>query len=175
MDEARFGLMPTTRRVWAFRGKRPIAVSRRRFQWSYLYGFVHPPTGELHAWRMPTVNTECFNLVLADFAAEAEAGHRRHIVLVLDGAGWHRSNELQIPDGIELVYLPPYSPELQPAERLWPLVNETIANRLFTDIDVLDNAVEARCVYMADNPEVVKPLTDWHWWPRPVLVAGFAS
>lgn len=55
--------------------------------------------------------------------------------LVLDGAGWHTSAVLMIPDGIDLVWLPPVSPELQTAERLWPLVDKPTANRISADLD----------------------------------------
>jgi hypothetical protein len=43
------------------------------------------------------------------------------VVLVLDQAGWHHATDLRIPDRIDLLFLPTYSPELQPAERLWPI------------------------------------------------------
>ena len=61
---------------------------------------------------------------------DAGAGRERHIVLVLDNAGWHGPEGLAVPDGIGLVFLPPYSPELQPAEHLWPLVDEPVASVL---------------------------------------------
>src|SRR6516162_2302205 len=69
---------------------------------------------------------------LSTFAEEVGAGPNKHILLVLDRAGWHRSARLKLPEGIHLVFLPPYSPEVQPAERLWPLSNEPLANRVFT-------------------------------------------
>src|SRR5689334_18176240 len=61
---------------------------------------------------------------LGPYARETGAGHARSIVLVLDDAGWHGPAGLATPDGISLAFLPPYSPELQPAERLWPLMDE---------------------------------------------------
>jgi hypothetical protein len=70
---------------------------------------------------MPTVSVESFSLALATVAEEVGAGPSKPIVLVLDRAGWHSSARLILPEGIHLVFLPPYSPEVQPAERLWPL------------------------------------------------------
>ena|GEM_PF-3674566 len=67
------------------------------------------------------VNTEIFNQVLADFATEYGLGSDKRVLLTIDQAGWHTSNDLDLPEGIDLIYLPAYSPELQPAERLWPL------------------------------------------------------
>ena len=74
--------------------------------------------GETYWWLLPTVNTEIFNLVLADVAKEFDLTENKRILLVLDQAGWHRSNELNIPEGIDLLDLPPYSPELQPASAI---------------------------------------------------------
>jgi len=69
------------------------------------------------------VNIEVFSLALAHFAQAVKAGPDRHVVLVLDRAGWHKSGEVLMPEGIHLLFLPPYSPELQPCEHLWPLTN----------------------------------------------------
>ncbi len=66
---------------------------------------------------MPTANTFCMNLHLAQISQSA--GSDVHLALVLDGAGWHSSNELRAPDNITLIPLPPYSPELNPMELVW--------------------------------------------------------
>jgi len=84
---------------------------------------------------------------------------------VLDGAGWHVSADLVVPEGIRLIFLPPYTPELQPAERLWPLTNEAIANRRFTSLDELDTALAKRCRALAEQPDLLKANTLFHWWP----------
>lgn len=78
----------------------------------------------------------------------------KHIILVLDRAGWHNSQELAVPDGIHLVFLPPYSPELQPCERLWPLSNEAIANRRFETLDELQEAQAERCIALQNDPGI---------------------
>ena len=94
------------------------------------------------------------------------AGRERHIVLVLDNAGWHGPEGLAVPEGISLVFLPPYSPELQPAEHLWPLVDEPVANRHFATLADLEAAIAERCRRL--DAETIKPHTDFHWWPRPI-------
>ncbi len=82
-----------------------------------------------------------FEMLLAAFARETGAGRDRIIILVLDNAGWHSEPGLAVPDGIRLFYLPPYTPQLQPAERLWPLVDEPLVNRYFETLDELDAAL----------------------------------
>jgi DDE superfamily endonuclease len=88
-DEARLGLKPVTRRVWAPVGKRPVARFKRGYKWTYLYGFVHPQSGKVFWLILPTVNTELFSLALEAFAKEVGAGEDKHVVLVVDQAGWH--------------------------------------------------------------------------------------
>ena len=127
------------RRVWAPKGQRPIAPVRRRYEWLYVYGFVRPRTGQSWWCLLPTLTTPAFALALATFARDEGIDATHRAVVVLDQAGAHLAHDLVVPDGIELVFLPPYSPELQPAERLWSLVDEPIANRVFPDLDALES------------------------------------
>ena len=155
------------RRVWAKRGRRPVAPAEPRYEWLYLYGFVRPTTGALVWFLGNRVNTALFAAVLARFAAAVGAGPGKRVILVLDGAGGHgAAGGLAVPDGIRLAFLPPYSPELQPAEPLWPLTNEAVANRPFASLGELDAALAERCLVLADQPETIKAHTRSHWWPR---------
>src|SRR3954467_7649340 len=131
-DEHRLGLKPVLRRQWAPKGQRPIAVGRHRYEWLYLYGFVHPGTGEVVWFICTTVDAELLSAVLAAFAEEVGAGEGKLVVLVLDNAVWHASGDLVVPKGIGLASLPPHTPELQPAEHLWPLADEAVATKHFT-------------------------------------------
>lgn len=163
-DEARLGLIPILRRVWAKKGKRPVAIGKRRYQWVYLYGFVHPETGSTEWLILPTVSLQAFEIALKHFAKAVGAGPKKRIILVVDGAGWHKGN-LKIPDGIHLLPLPAYSPELQPAERLWPLVRESLANKDIDNLDDLEEMLVQRCRVLINNTDVIKSNTLFHWWP----------
>ena len=165
-DEHRAGLKPVPRRVWAKRGRRPVATAEPRYQWLYLYGFVRPTTGALVWFLCTTVNTALFAAVLARFAAEVGAGPGKRVILVLDGAGWHASAGLAVPEGVRLEFLPPYSPELQPAEHLWPLTDESLANRHFAGLAELDAVPAERCLALRDRPETVAAHTRFHRWPE---------
>lgn len=164
-DEARFGLQPTLRRVWSQRGQRPVAWQQPRYAWVWVYGCVHPPTGRTHTLLMPRVNVEAMSAALAAFAHDmgVDAAHR--VVLVLDGAGWHRAKKLVVPDGLELWWLPAYTPQLNPTERVWTLVREATANRTFGSLDELDAVVGQRCVALHHDPKQVSKATTYHWWP----------
>jgi DDE superfamily endonuclease len=165
-DEHRAGLKPVLRRVWAKRGRRPVAVAEPRYEWLYLYGFVRPTTGAVVWFLCNRVNTPLFAAVLARFAAAVGAGPDKRVILVLDGAGWHGGGRLVPPEGVRLVFQPPYTPELQPAEHLWPLTNEAVANRHFASLGALDAALAERCLALADQPETIKAHTRFHWWPQ---------
>ena len=146
-------------------GQRPIALGHHRFQWLQVVAFVQPTSGEAVWYLAPGLSKPFFEALLASFVRRTDAGRERHIVLVLDNAGWHGPEGLTVSEGISLVFLPPYSPELQPAERLWPMVDEARANRHFATRDALDAAVARRCRRLDTN--TIRPHTDFHWWPRP--------
>ena len=166
-DEARLGLKPVVRRVWAPTGKRPVARVKRGYEWTYyLYGFVRPESGEVYWLVLPTVNVELFSMALGEFAGEVGAGKDKRVVLVVDRAGWHTGGEVEVPEGVHLEFMPSGSPELQPAERLWPLTNEALANRPFEEIEELEEALVERCVELLDQTETIRDLTNYHWWPQ---------
>ncbi len=166
MDEHRIGLHPILRRIWVSEMEAPIAKVQQQYKWLWVYGFVHPESGETYWWLLPKVNTKIFNLVLADVAKEFDLSENKRMLLVLDQAGWHQSDELEIPKGIDLLNLPAYSPELQPAERLWPLLDEVIANQSPDNLDELENLLIYRCQKLMKQQELIKGLTCYHWWPK---------
>ena len=104
-----------------------------------------------------------FEAILADFAG---AGGGKRIVLQLDKAGWHGPENLTIPDGIRLVFQPSHSPQLQPAEHLWPLIDEPLVNRYFATIDDLDRVIAQRCVGLVAQCDLIRANTLFYWWPR---------
>jgi len=105
-------------------------------------------------------------MALEAFVAAVGAGPDKQILLVLDQAGWHVSAQLRRLAGWHLVFLPAYSPELQPAERLWPLTNEALAKRVFASLDDLHEDQAKRCLVLQATPERIRTLTSFHWWPQ---------
>lgn len=159
------------RRVWAKRGQRPRARVDRHYEWLYVYGFVRPATGQSWWCLLPSVSSEAMSAALAAFARDEGIDATHRVALVLDGAGWHTSGSLVVPDGIDLLRLPPMAPELQPAERLWPLVDEPVANRSFADLDELEAVLVTRCQTLRADPATVKAHTLFYWWPSEPPVA----
>lgn len=163
-DEHRIGLIPILRKVYAPKGQRPVIRVQPRYEWLYLYGFVHPQTGQTHWYILPELNTAALNLVLANLAPTLTANNK-HILLVMDQAGWHKSQELKVPQGIQIIFQPTYSPELQPAEHLWQLSDESIINKHLSNLDNLQDALSQQCVRLMNQPERVMAHTRFHWWP----------
>jgi hypothetical protein len=163
-DEARVGLVPIVRRVWATKGERPLAQQRRRYEWVYVYAFVRPSTGQVEWLLLPTVNVGLFQLALDYFATAVGAGPNKRVLLIIDQAGWHMSKGLSVPEGIHLLPLPSYSPELQPAEKLWPLLRECAANKDFVNMDTLEDQLVDRCRELRAQPEVISSHTLFDWW-----------
>lgn len=164
MDEHRVGLKPVLRRMWIPWWEKPSAPVQWRFQWVWVYGFVHPASGETYWWILPKVNIDLFNRVLADLARHFELGKDKHILLVLDQAGWHTSEQVKLPEGLHLEFLPAYSPELQPAERLWSILDEPIVNRCFETIEQLEQTLFERCRFLLKQQDFIRGLTDFYWW-----------
>ena len=120
-DEARFGRINDARRCWAppsLRSQVPVQMVR---QYTYVFGAVSPHDGVLHTLVLPEVNAE----TMSHFLVEVAVCHPdQQIVMVLDGAGWYRARDLVVPENIQLLALPPYSPQLNPMEHLWEEVRE---------------------------------------------------
>lgn len=140
-DEARIGQQGTLTKMWAEKGSRPTALKQTEYEWAYLFAAVNPRTGQSSAMIAPTVNTACMNEHLAFISQEA--GPAVHVVLVLDQAGWHVAKDLQVPRNLTLLHLPPYSPELNGAERVWGYMrSHYLANRVYQNYDELFEAIK---------------------------------
>jgi transposase len=158
------------RRVWAPSGQRPIALGPHRYQWLHVIAFVQPTSGET-VWYLATgLSKPFFAALLAAFAQETGAGRERSsvraLVRALDNAGWHGPEGLAVPAGITLAFLPPYSPEWQPAARLWPLVDEPVVKRHVASRAEREAIIAERCRRL--DAAIIRSHTGFHWWPRPI-------
>jgi hypothetical protein len=138
-DEARVGQKGRTGHRWWVRGQRPPGLADKRFASAYLFAAVRPATGEDFALVLPHVSTAAMSRFLADFAQSQPED--THAVLVLDQAGWHGSRGLIVPETVTLVPLPPYSPDLNPVERVWLYLRERyLSHRLLADFNAVVDA-----------------------------------
>ena len=157
-DKARVGQQGTITRVWAGCGTRPRAPRDTRHESIYIFGAACPGRKIAAGLIMSYVNTEAMGLHLAEISkAVAVDGHA---LLIADGAGWHNSKDLKVPDNITILKLPPYSPELNPMENVWQYLR---ANKLaFTVFDTYDEIVDKCCEawnFFANDSERINSIT----------------
>ena len=160
-DEARFGRISHPRRCWAPTGVRPTVPAQIVREYEYAYAAVSPHDGVLDTLVLPEVNAEAMSLFLAEVA------HRHadeFLIMVLDGAGWHRAKRLQIPSNMCLVPLPPWSPQLNPAEHVWDELREKyFANRRFETMDQLDHQLVTGLAVLEADQLRMASLTGFDW------------
>jgi transposase len=158
-DEARFGRMNRPRPCWAPIGVRPEVASQLVREYIYLYGAVCPKDGTCVFLVMPAPDTECFQIFLQTVAKKYP---KDLILLVLDGAGNHHSDELEVPDNIILHHLPPYAPELNPQENIWDEIREKIFKNLaLKSMDAVNDKIDEAALYIQRNPARVKSITSF--------------
>lgn len=161
-DEARIGQKGTLTRVWARIGSRPRAPRDSRYEWAYIFGAACPERATGVALVLPYANCEAMSLHLLEIGRAVRPG--AHAVLVLDGAGWHTSPALAVPDNVTLVCLPAYAPELNPAENIWEYLRKNnLAIRVY---DTYDAIVDACCRAWNDliaNPTRLASITRRDW------------
>ena len=161
-DEARVGNKGRICHRWWIRGQRAPGRCDQRYEWAYIFSAVRPATGEDFTLVLPEVSARAMDLFLAKFAQTLAAD--THAVLVLDGAGWHATAALDLPDNITLVPLPPYSPELNPVERIWLYLRERyLSLRMLDDYDAILEACCRAWNDLTETKDVIRSLTSYPW------------
>jgi transposase len=124
---------------WFEKGKRIPVKIKIGFKNFYLYSAISPKKGTTFSLIMPKVNTESMNVFLQEMSKALE---KKKALLIMDGAGWHKTKKLVIPDNIKVTFLPPYSPELNPVERYWEYIKTNVLkNKLYEDLQTLEDTV----------------------------------
>ena len=162
-DEARVGQQGTLTRVWARRGGRPPAPRDQRYTWAYLFGAVCPARGTGAGLVLPCANAAMMNLHLAEISARVTQD--AHAVLTVDGAGWHQiGGKLKVPANITLLFLPPYSPELNPVENIWAyLRGNKLSNRVFDSYDAIVDACCDAWNWLMNQPQRILSIASRPW------------
>jgi transposase len=160
-DEARFGRISDPRRCWAPPGVRPEVSTQFIREYEYAFAAVSPQDGLLDTLVLPAVNTEAMGIFLAEVS-------QRHadewIVMVLDGAGWHRAKRLKVPANMRLISLPPWSPQLNPVEHVWEEVREKwFANRVFDSLSAVEEQLMTALKTLEEDSPRVASLTGFEW------------
>lgn len=169
-DEARFGRINSPQSCWAPPGVRPSVPCQMVREYTYAYAAVSPADGVLDSLILPAVNAQAMSLFLHEVA-------QRHpddfILMVMDKAGWHVASDLVIPDNMRLIYLPPYSPELNPVEHLWDEIREKwFPNRVFSSLKEVQKVLAQALVTLENSAFRVASITGFHWIIRLIMMAA---
>ncbi len=140
-DEARIGQKNGLVYQWAKRGSRPRQPKDQRYTSCYIFGAICAARNTGVALVMPYADSLAMQSHLDEISKSVDAG--AHGVVVMDGAGWHKANDLIIPDNLSILFIPPYSPELNPVENVWQYLRQNyLSNRVFETYEAI---VEACC------------------------------
>lgn len=158
-DESRFGTHSKISHGWFERGTRPQVRIKIGYQNFYLYSAVNSNDGSNFNLILPRVDTDNMNVFLSELSKEYPCDK---IALIMDGAGWHKSRGLKVPPNIVIFYFPPYSPELNPVERLWLYIKSNIlSNRVYEKLEDLETKL---CEFMEQlQNEIVKNICTLHY------------
>jgi transposase len=161
MDEARFGRISELRQCWAPAGTRPVVSKQVVREWIYAYAAVSPHDGATVSAIYAKANTEHMTNFMARVADKFPA---ERIIMVMDGAGWHKAKALVLPANIHRVFLPPYSPELNPAEHIWDHMRENeFANRVYATLAAVEAGMNTGLNRLSDNPRIARSLCGFDW------------
>ena len=154
-DEGRFGRMNNLSYCWVPGNERAEIEKQLIREYTYAYTAVCPQTGEVYSILSPFNNTFAMNAFLQELSHQYK-NHR--IILTLDGAGWHRSKHLLLPENIRLLFLPPYSPQLNPVEHIWDYMREQkhFNNYSFNSIKDVEYHLEEMLLQLTNEKQTIK-------------------
>jgi len=158
-DEAGFGRINKPKRCLCPKGIRPTVPCLHIRQYRYTFGAVEPKTGDSNFLVLPRCDTDCMKYFLQDLSAQ---NPNSIILLVLDGASWHKSKGLNIPNNIRLFFLPPATPEMNPVEQIWKEIRKRgFKNEIFK---TLDKVIDRLCDTISDlSPSSIKSISGRDW------------
>lgn len=158
-DEAGFGRINKPKYCWCRQGVRPSVPCHHIREYRYAYGAVEPLTGESFFLILPYCDTIHTNIFLEELSQEYPDDL---ILLCCDGASWHKSDTLKVPENIELLFIPPYTPEMNPIEQIWKELRKMgFKNEIFSTLEkVVDRLAETICKL---TKETIQSITGRRW------------
>lgn len=160
-DEARFGRISNLFSCWAPEGVRPVVQAQIIRQYTHVFSAVCPHDGESFSLILPYADSESMEIFMEGLS-EQYSQHR--LILVMDQAAWHRTSNLKKFANIRIIYLPPYSPEVNPTEHLWEHIREKyLRNGFWLSMETLEDMLERALVLVEKSKQIVQGLVGFHW------------
>lgn len=172
----RSGTRSECKRRWAPKGYRPACKLKLGYEYVYLYAAVNPYKGQLFSLLLPDMTKDSFTLFNQQFCTwlneiygvDEKGARKQAVALIADGAGAHQSNICESCD-IELVRLPPASPELNPVERFFQELRKELANHIFETIGAVEEFLITILKKYYDNPQILNSITKYPYTIIPNL------
>lgn len=160
-DESRFGLMTKQKRVLISKGIQPVCNYQHSYKWLWLWGCFSPINGESFYWETPIVSNDIFEKFLEDFAKQKPKELK---IIIIDNAGFHACQNIRIPENVKLIRIPPYTPELNPAEKVWQWMKDRVAMKMFCSTKQLQQKI-TQLVHQL-KPELIKSITGYDMYTK---------
>ena len=160
-DEMRYGLLSNVRRSWSKVDARAILPHQHAFENRYLFSAVAPLTGDsFHIMSIDGMDSIAMNVFLTELKRQHP---NEHVFVVVDNAPCHKPKWVRDIEGLTVIFLPPYSPELNPAERYFEEMRRGTANRVFEKLEDIEKVIEAEVKRWSDDTEAMKRLVGHEW------------
>ncbi len=147
------------------KGVKPICPFHQVFKSLYLFGAFSPINGDSFLLEMPSCNADNFQIFMDELSNKTPNEYK---IVVLDNGAFHHAKRLVIPDNIKLLFLPPYSPELNPAEKMWAKYKRTFTNKLHKSLEEVSQFITE--VIKQNSKETIMSICsfsyvfDGHFW-----------
>jgi transposase len=157
-DESRFGLFTRNGKSITARGVKPIVKFHQVFKSTYLYGAFSPITGDDFLMEFPYCNGDCFQIFIDEFSKQDNDEYK---IIILDNAAFHKLKKLKLPNNICLIFQPPYSPELNPAEKIWAKFKRAFTNNIYYNLNQISDFINAEVEKL--NKSIVKSICGFEY------------
>jgi hypothetical protein len=169
-DEARFGRINNPKRCWAPHRIRPDVGKQIVREYTYLYGSFSPLDGVCGMMILPYMTTAVMNIFLKEVS---ERHVDKFILMICDGAPCHSETALDVPSNVMIEHLPPYCPQINPAENMWDEIREKFfPNLVFDSMDAVEEKLVEAAMYYENNPTKVESITGFDWIVSDLLIAN---
>jgi len=170
LDEMRLGLKTDLGKKITLRGVKPIGKHQHLFSYQYLSGAISLRTGERWLMQQDACTGVFFQTLLSDISKSKPEVLK---IIILDNGSFHKNKALAIPDNIRLIFLPPYSPELNPIERFWQEIRRFLKNKVFASLDDLMN--ETKHFLDQCTPQFCRSVVGYHFYDRVLAILNMVN
>lgn len=157
-DEMRYGTRTIARKKWTLKGHRPKCPMKYGYKYGYLFQACQPSTGKTFELFLPNMSGACFKIFMAEFSKENPGQ-----TMIMDNAGCHHvswSEDEEKPD-VDIVHLPPYSPDFNPQERVFQEIRKPLKGNIYEELEDIESVIQVELGVLWESPNKIKKLTAW--------------